>query len=321
MSKGKLKYPDEVYEFIKENFGEYGATLLPIINEKFGINMSAKYLDNCAYGIFKLKSNYGKEFNYTEEEEEWLRDNAYKHKSLNELVEDFNSTFPRIKRSRISISGKLRKLSIALRRIDEKEIKWLKENAPFHTSKELTEMHNILFDKKRTRQSIKSIASRNNIKTLSDSNARYNHGTKTSKSIKEPGSIHGNLTGGEYIKVAKNDSSKRLPNNQIWVRKNRYEYERQYGVKPGKWECVIHLDGDKTNYAKENLYLVPNYINGYIVQHLGKLIKDQPELNKAHILRFDVEKAIKDYEKENKDFKKWRKSMNEYDPTNEGAKE
>ena len=81
------------------------------------------------------------------------------------------------------------------------------------------------------------------------------------------------------------------------------------------------IDGDKTNYSKENLYLVPNYINGYILQYLGKLIKDQPELNKAHILRFEVDKAIKDYEKENKDFKKWRKNMNEYDPTNEGANE
>ena len=84
---------------------------------------------------------------------------------------------------------------------------------------------------------------------------------------------------------------------------------------------MIQLDGDKTNYAKENLYLVQNYINGYILQHLGKLIKDQPELNKAHILRFEVEKAIKDYEKENKNFKEWRKNMNEYDPTNEGANE
>ena len=320
MSNGKLKYPDEVYEFIKENFGEYGATLLPIINEKFGINMSAKYLDNCAYGIFRLKSNYGKEFNYTEEEEEWLRDNAYKYKSLNELVEDFNSTFPRIKRSRTSMSGKLRKLSIALRRIDEKEIKWLKENAPFHTSKELAEMHNILFDKQRTWRSIQSIASHNNIKILSDSNARYDYFQKTSRSVKELGSTHGNSIG-EYIKVDKSDSLKRLDYKQTWVRKNRYEYERQYGVKPKKWECVIHLDGDKTNYAKENLYLVPNYINGYILQHLGKLIKGQPELNKAHILRFEVEKAIKDYEKGNKNFREWRKSMDEYDPENEGVKE
>ena len=54
---------------------------------------------------------------------------------------------------------------------------------------------------------------------------------------------------------------------------------------------------------------------------LGKLIKDQPELNKAHILRFEVKKAIDDYEKENKEFKKWRKSMNEYDPANEGVNE
>lgn len=306
-----MKYPDEVYEFIKENFEEYGASLLPILNKKFGINMSVKYLSFCAYNKFGLKSNYEKELYYTKEEEDWIKQNAYKYKSLNNLVKDFNSTFPRIKRSRNSISGKLRRLSIKLNRIDEKEIKWLKENAPFHTSKELAEMHNMLFDKKRTWRSIQAIASRNNIKTLSDSNTRYDYQQKTSRSVKEPGETHGNLTG-EYIKVEKNDSSKRLTYNQIWVRKNRYEYERQYGVKPKKWECVIHLDGDKTNYSKENLYLVPNCINGYIVRHLGKLIKGQPELNKAHILRFEVEKAIKDYAEKHKDFNSKIKDIEEY---------
>ncbi len=306
-----MKYPDEVYEFIKENFEEYGASLLPILNKKFGINMSVKYLSFCAYNKFGLKSNYEKELYYTKEEEDWIKQNAYKYKSLNNLVKDFNSTFPRIKRSRNSILGKLRRLSIKLNRIDEKEIKWLKENAPFHTSKELAEMHNMLFDKKRTWRSIQATASRNNIKTLSDSNTRYDYQQKTSRSVKEPGETHGNSTG-EYIKVEKNDSSKRLTNNQIWVRKNRYEYERQYGVKPKKWECVIHLDGDKTNYSKENLYLVPNCINGYIVRHLGKLIKGQPELNKAHILRFEVEKAIKDYAEKHKDFNSKIKDIEEY---------
>ena len=96
------------------------------------------------------------------------------------------------------------------------------------------------------------------------------------------------------------------------MRKNRYEYERQYGVKPKKWECVIHLDGDKTNYSKEDLYLVPNCINGYIVRHLGKLIKGQPELNKAHILRFEVEKTIKDYAEKHKDFNSKIKDIEEY---------
>ena len=168
-----MKYPDEVYEFIKENFDEYGASLLPILNKQFGINMSVKYLSFCAYNKFGLKSNYEKELYYTKEEEDWIKQNAYKYKSLNNLVKDFNSTFPRIKRSRNSILGKLRRLSIKLNRIDEKEIKWLKENAPFHTSKELAEMHNMLFDKKRTWRSIQATASRNNIKTLSDSNTRY----------------------------------------------------------------------------------------------------------------------------------------------------
>lgn len=60
------------------------------------------------------------------------------------------------------------------------------------------------------------------------------------------------------------------------------------------------------------MYLVPNYINGYIVSHLGKLIKGQPELNKAHILRFEVEKAIKDYTEKHKDFNSKIKDIEEY---------
>ena len=118
--------------------------------------------------------------------------------------------------------------------------------------------------------------------------------------------------GDEYIKVVKNSSSDIIPRKDMWIKRTRYEYERQYGVKPGKWECVIQLDGDKTNYSKENLYLVPNYINGYIVSHLGKLIKGQPELNKAHILRFEVEKAIKDYAEKHKDFNSKIKDIEEY---------
>ena len=159
------------------------------------------------------------------------------------------------------------------------------------------------------------------IKIFTDKDSRIIHYNKSdNKKVREVGHVRLEK-GDEYIKVVKNSSSDIIPRKDMWIKRTRYEYERQYGVKPGKWECVIQLDGDKTNYSKENLYLVPNYINGYILQYLGKLIKDQPELNKAHILRFEVEKAIKDYEKKNKDFKKWRKSMDGYDPANEGVNE
>ena len=321
MSNGKLKYPDEVYEFIKDNFEEYGITLLPIVNEKFGINMSKKNLTYYVYSKLGLKSHFVKEYSFTKEETDWLVRNASNYKYLNDITEDFNSVFPRIKRSKSAIAQKLQRLSIRLQKIDCDEIDWLRKNAPYFSLSELVEMHNEVFEKKRTHQSLQSMASRNNIKILSDKDSFFDHWHKNSKLTRDVGSIHHAAGGREFVKVAQNNSQKRLKSKEMWILRSRYEYERQYGIKPKRGEVVIHLDGDKTNYSKENLYLVPNYINGYILRHLGKLIKDQPELNKAHILRFEVEKAIKDYEKENKNFREWRKNMNEYDPVNEGANE
>ena len=307
----KYDYPDEVYEFIKDNFSEYGLTLLPILNEKFGINMSKKNLSYCAYSKLGLKSHFVKEYSFTKEEEDWLVNNAYNYKQLNDVTEDFNAVFPRIKRSKTSIAQKLQRLSIRLQKIDCNEVDWLRKNAPYFSLSELVEMHNEVFEKKRTYQSLQSMASRNNIKILSDKDSSFDHWHKNSKLTRDVGSIH-HSAGREFVKVTLNDSSKRLKKNDIWILRSRYEYERQYGKKKKKDEVVIHLDGDNTNYSKENLYLAPRHINGYILWYLGNLIKDQPELNKAHILRFEVEKTIKDYAEKHKDFNSKIKDIEEY---------
>lgn len=308
---GKPKYPKEVYDFIKENYGEYGLTMLPIINDKFGINMSKDALLAQAYNRFHLKSYHVMDTDYTQEEEFWISDNIHKFNSMKNFTNEFNRTFPRIKRTYNALQVKINKMGFSIQKISDEEIEWLKKNAPFHTSKELADMHNETFKKKRTYKSIRSMASKNGIKILADKDACFDYIQNNNRKVSDVG--HVRLEKGyEYIKVVKNSSQNRLERKDIWIKRSRYEYERQYGVKPKKWECVIHLDGDKTNYAKENLYLVPNYINGYILQYLGKLIKGQPELNKAHILRFEVEKTIKDYAEKHKDFNLKIKDIEEY---------
>lgn len=308
---GKPKYPKEVYDFIKENYGKYGLTMLPIINDKFGINMSKDALLAQAYNRFHLKSYHVMDTDYTEEEESWISDNIHKFNSMKNFTNEFNRTFPRIKRTYNALQVKINKMGFSIQKISDEEIEWLKKNAPFHTSKELADMHNETFKKKRTYKSIRSMASKNGIKILADKDACFDYIQNNNRKVSDVGHVHLEK-GYEYIKVVKNSSQNRLERKDIWIKRSRYEYERQYGVKPKKWECVIHLDGDKTNYSKENLYLVPNYINGYILQYLGKLIKDQPELNKAHILRFEVEKAIKDYAEKHKDFNSKIKDIEEY---------
>ena len=308
---GKPKYPKEVYDFIKGNYGEYGLTMLPIINDKFGINMSKDALLAQAYNRFHLKSYHVMDTDYTEEEESWISDNIHKFNSMKNFTNEFNRTFPRIKRTYNALQVKINKMGFSIQKISDEEIEWLKKNAPFHTSKELADMHNETFKKKRTYKSIRSMASKNGIKILADKDACFDYIQNNNRKVSDVGHVHLEK-GYEYIKVVKNSSQNRLERKDIWIKRSRYEYERQYGVKPKKWECVIHLDGDKTNYSKENLYLVPNYINGYILQYLGKLIKGQPELNKAHILRFEVEKAIKDYAEKHKDFNSKIKDIEEY---------
>ena len=317
---GKPKYPKEVYDFIKENYGEYGISILPVVKDKFCVEISKNEL---SYFVKKnnLKSHRIREEYYTDEETKWLAENAPKFNTQSDITNVFNEMFPRRKRSIDSIVSRMSENGINLNHHSSKEeIEWLKENAPYYTSSVLAEMHNKIFKKQRTMYSLLNLAIRNGIKIFSDTDSRLDYYNENSTRVKEKGSIRFD-NGLEYIKISKNSSKNKLKQNEIWIRRTKYEYEKHYGVKPKRWECVIQLDGDKTNYSKENLYLVPNYINGYIVSHLGKLIKDQPELNKAHILRFEVEKAIKDYEKENKEFKKWRKSMDEYDPANEGVNE
>ena len=318
---GKPKYPKEVYDFIKENYGEYGLALLPVINEKFGIEMTRDYLLRHAYMVLHLKSYKVPEENYTEEEKEWIKENRLLYKSTKELCDAFNNKFTRIHRTSNSMRAQLERIGVTMEIKGTKaEVEWLRKNAPFYPLKTLVDMHNSVFTRQRTKASLGSIASTHGIKLFSDKDAYFDYTQNNNSKVAEVGHIRLEK-GDEYIKVAKSSSDNKIARKDMWIKRTRYEYEKAYGVKPKKWECVIQLDGDKTNYAKENLYLVPNYINGYILQYLGKLIKDQPELNKAHILRFEVEKAIKDYEKKNKNFKEWRKNMNEYDPVNEGGKE
>ena len=308
---GKPKYPKEVYDFIKENYGEYGLTMLPIINDKFGINMSKDALLAQAYNRFHLKSYHVMDTDYTEEEESWISNNIHKFNSMKNFTNEFNRTFPRIKRTYNALQVKINKIGFSIQKISDEEIEWLKKNAPFHTSKELADMHNETFKKKRTYKSIRSMASKNGIKILSDKDAYFDYIQSNNSKVAEVGHIRLEK-GDEYIKVAKSSSDNKIARKDMWIKRTRYEYEKAYGVKPKKWECVIQLDGDKTNYSKENLYLVPNYINGYILQYLGKLIKGQPELNKAHILRFEVEKAIKDYAEKHKDFNSKIRDIEEY---------
>ena len=186
---GKPKYPKEVYDFIKENYGEYGLTMLPIINDKFGINMSKDALLAQAYNRFHLKSYHVMDTDYTEEEESWISDNIHKFNSMKNFTNEFNRTFPRIKRTYNALQVKINKMGFSIQKISDEEIEWLKKNAPFHTSKELADMHNETFKKKRTYKSIRSMASKNGIKILADKDACFDYIQNNNRKVSDVGHV------------------------------------------------------------------------------------------------------------------------------------
>jgi len=81
-----------------------------------------------------------------------------------------------------------------------------------------------------------------------------------SERIMEDGSI--------YIKIAHNR----------WTYKQRYIYEKLYNVKLKEDDYIVCLDGDKTNFSKENLYKMTRWECAHLA-NFGHF-KGKPELRK-----------------------------------------
>lgn len=93
------------------------------------------------------------------------------------------------------------------------------------------------------------------------------------------------------IKIAKNK----------WVYKQRYIYEKYYGVKVKDNEHIIFLDGNKNNFNINNLYKATNEECGYIgaFKINNKLdIKDK-EVTKLLLLMYKTEVKAKKVEVNN----------------------
>ncbi len=81
----------------------------------------------------------------------------------------------------------------------------------------------------------------------------------TEKAIGDDISWGNNLT---FIKVSDSKIT-----SQRYVLKNRYLYEQYHDIKLKSGDCVVHLDGDKTNYTKDNLYLITRSINAIMTKY------------------------------------------------------
>ena len=95
-----------------------------------------------------------------------------------------------------------------------------------------------------------------------------------------------------YIKIVNNkviSSGKHCKEN--WMQKNRYVYEQSYGKLPDGYQ-IIALDGNRRNFAPNNLYAVPRKISMMLCAN--KWFSKSPEITLTAIKYCELFYALKE---------------------------
>jgi len=157
-------------------------------------------------------------------------------------------------------------------------IRWLSENACGKMYNELTSAFNGRFGTKLSIRQIQQKCVRNGIKTGTQHSGLGHKGHMAIGTEK--------ITGGlSYVK------SSMLGGGRGWRRRHLVEWEAENGPLP-KAHCVVFADGDKGNFAPENLLLV--HRRELSLMNRFKMWKRNPEVTKTNLFIIRHRLAILD---------------------------
>lgn len=224
-----IKYTQEQVEWLRKNIS-YHNNIQKAFNEKFDTNRSEQYIRTLCYR-FKIKRY--------EEQNKWLRENA-KGRYLGDILTLFNEKFYPFEMKINTLFHRLENNDIEYKKwhVTEEDICWLKENAKGKKINEITENYNNHFNKKVTPNLIGYLCKSRNIirfndKFGADRNSTRNYGTYI------------------FERIGKDNENF----NVSYRRKSNIMYEKYHNVKvDDENEIVIHLDNNRNNFDKENLY-------------------------------------------------------------------
>lgn len=171
----------------------------------------------------------------------------------------------------------------------KEEIDYLKEIAPGRYTEEIAQLMNEKFGLELRVQQIKTAMKRRKIK--SGVSARWEKGhvpyNKGTKGVSKPnkGSFK---KGNKPINAAPIGTERDMQgyievkvSEKKWVLKQRVLYEQYHNVKLEPNQVVIFLNKDKTDFSKENLYLIDRKTMMYMAKE--KLWSENEELNKISV--------------------------------------
>lgn len=198
---------------------------------------------------------------FTKEELNWLKENFDKYKNFTILTEKLNEEFGKnrccgtIKRKCYKELG----LKKDEKRFTEEHKQFFKENVGKYTVEQITKLFNERFMQNRSPETIKVFCYKT-LKLHFNSQASID---SRSEFFKRPiGSELKTSLGHILVKI--DDKPKSTSKN--WQLKERIVWEKHFGKIPPKHN-IIFLDGNKENFAIENLRCVSNQI----MPRIGKL--------------------------------------------------
>lgn len=285
----KQKYFDYHIEWLKANYSKvnnYGE-LLNIFNEHFNmqINKDTLYLI-CSDHKIMPKCFYQNKKNKTRVF--WFKNNIKKYKNLDDLCNAFNKEFNENLSSKTICDYMYNnglKSNYNANRVWKKEhIQWLKDNKDNYP-----DLHTILqdFNKKfglnYTREQLKSARKcyKLNLNKVKTNNSECGAGN-----FKQIGSERKNSNNGIVIKADDNR----------WISKSKYIYEKLNHCRLKKDDVVLHLNGDKNDYSKDNLYATSKAVLIFIESRHWHFTNKEDTL--ARIKYVELYKCIKENKNE-----------------------
>ena len=284
----KQKYFNIHINWLKNNYKNVNNydELLDIFNQEFnmGISIDDLYCLCATHKIIPRDFYINKKKNIRVQ---WLKDNIKKYKTLSGLCKAFNEELNEsLSEHTICcyIYDNGLKTDYNKHKVWKKEhIQWLKDNKDnykdLHT---ILQDFNAKFGLNYTREQLKT--ARKNYK-LKLNQVKTNNVECGAGNFKPIGSETKNSSNGIVIKA---DEGR-------WISKSKYMYEKLNHCRLKKDDVVLHLNGDKNDYSKDNLYATTKAVLIFIESRHWHFTNKEDTL--ARIKYVELYKELKNIEK------------------------
>ena len=278
LKQNSYSFTEEQNEWLAKNCLNYDnyRDFCNVFNEKFNANKKRD-----SFMVYCLRKNFLVEDTsyWSEEQEDFIREN-YELYTANKLTELLNEKFG-IQKNLCVVKHKITKLNCCskVRYYTEEEKEWILNNlSNYKTFDGLYNAFNEKFNLNISEHKFRNLIYTRMKLTLAEEGYKRSdyHEIGTEKTY----------DGVVYIKVR--DDLRHKANYQI---KSRYMYEQYHNVKLDKEQFVVFLDGDNTNFDKDNLFLVSH--NGYATMPPEWRKCGNPKLKRIMFLQSEAKCLVK----------------------------